>query len=164
MAISLWEMSAGFVTLSTMLDEQSPDEDILRSLEAIQGSLETKAVSIVNLIKSLDAEVKVIKDEEDRLSRRRKSKENTAANIRQYIQGAMIQMKLDKIKTPLINISVVNNPPSVYVSNPDIVPGEYMTFIPAQYVPDKKEIAKALKDGVEVKGCELQQKKGLRIR
>ena len=164
MAIALWEMSQGYVTLSNMIDEQSPDEDILNALSAIQGSIETKAVSIVNLIKSLDAEAKVIKEEEDRLSKRRKSKENTATNIRQYIQGAMEQMNLGEIKTPLISLSIQNNPPSLYIFDEPAIPTKYFTFIPEHYEIDKKAVKDALKDGVVINGCELQQKKGLRIK
>lgn len=164
MAIALYELSTAYQNVQNLIDDESPDTDIINALQVIEGQIEVKAVNIANLIKSLEAEAEVIKAEEKRLAQRRKSRENAADNVKQYLKLAMEQMGMDKIKTATRTISIQLNPPSVHVLNEDEIPGKFLTLIPEHYEVNKKAIAEAFKAGEEVKGAELTRGRSLRIR
>ena len=96
----MYELSQGYLAIQNMIDEESPDKDILNALQTIEGQIEVKAASMAGLMKSLESEADMLKTEEKRLSQRRKARENAITNIKSYLQGAMEQMGMDKIKTP----------------------------------------------------------------
>lgn len=164
MAIALYELSQAYLTVANMIDEETPDQDILNALMTIEGQIEVKAVNIANLIKSIEAEAEIIKAEEKRLSQRRKSRENVVINVKQYLKETMEQMGKDKIKTAVWTVSIQNNPPAVQITNEDEIPGKFLTLIPERYEVNKKLISEALKAGEEVKGAELSVGRSLRIR
>ena len=164
MSIALYELSEAHRNILNLIDEEIPDQDIMNALRAIEGHIETKAVNIANLVKSLEVEVDAIAAEEKRLARRKKSRENTVRNVKQYLRDAMEQVNMLKIKTPTMSISIQNNPPSVHVLSEDEIPGKFLTLIPEHYIADKKAIAEAIKGGEEVPGCELVRGRSLRIR
>jgi hypothetical protein len=164
MSMALYELSQSYTNVLNLIEDESPDADIMNALTVIEGAIEVKAGNIANLIKSLEAEAEVIKSEEKRLAQRRKSRENAADNVKQYLKVAMEQMGLDRIKSPTRTISIQTNPPAVQIMNEDEIPGRFLTLVPEHYIADKKAIAEALKAGEEVKGCELSRGKSLRIR
>lgn len=164
MSIALYNLSEAYQNVLNLIDEENLDSDILNALKTIEGAIEVKAVNIANLIKSLEAESKVIKAEEERLALRRKSRENAANSIKQYLQSNLNELKMDKIKTPTRSLYFQKNPPSIEITNLDLVPQKFLNFIPASYVPRKDEIAKAWKDGEEVPGVYVSQGRSLRIK
>lgn len=164
MSIALYELSEGYRNLLSLVDEDSPDTDILHALTTIEGAIEVKAVSIANVIKVIEAEADIIKAEEKRLALRRKSRENAVNGMKQYLQGVMEQLGMDKIKTPTRSVSLQNNPPSLYISNPEIIPQKYLTLYPARYEVRNTDVKEDLKAGMEIPGAELQIGRSLRIK
>ena len=164
MSIALYELSEGYRNLLSLVDDESPDQDILHALTTIEGAIEVKAVSIANVIKVIEAEAEVIKAEEKRLSLRRRSRENAVTGMKQYLQGVMEQLGIDKVDTPTRSVSVQNSPPALYISNPDIIPQKYLTLVPAHFEPRNADIKEALKAGIEIPGAELQIGRSLRIK
>lgn len=164
MGIKLYELSEAFLTLQNMVDEQMPDADILTALSTIQGDVETKAVSIADLIKGWEAEVSAITIEQQRLAKRKQSRENAIDHMKQYLYGAMNQMKLKRIATPTMTIAIQANKPSVKILDKDKVPGKFCTMIPEYWEVDKKAIAKAIKEGEKVDGVEMVESSSLRFR
>lgn len=164
MSIALYNLSEAYQNVLNLIDDENPDSDILKALQTIEGQIEVKASSMATLIKSLESEADFIKTEERRLAQRRKVRENAVSNIKQYLQSAMEQMGMDKIKTSTWTFNIQNNPPAVQIVNEDEIPGKFLTLIPERYEVNKKLISEALKSGEEVKGCELIRGKSLRIR
>ena len=164
MSIALYELAQGYRDLISLVDDESPDTDILHALTTIEGAIEVKAVSIANVIKVIELEADVIKAEEKRLSLRRRSRENAVTGMKQYLQGVMEQLGIDKIKTPTRSVSVQNCPPVLYISNPDIVPQKYLTLVPARYEVRNADIKEDLKAGIEIPGAELTVSRSLRIK
>ena len=164
MSIALYELSEAHASILNLIDDETPDQDIISALLVIEEQIETKAVNIANMVKTLEAEVEAIDTEERRLAKRKKSRSNTIKDIKQYLRGAMEQMGMDKIKTPTMSISIQANPPAVRIINEDEIPGKFLTLIPEHYEVNKKLISEALKAGGEVKGAELMRGKSLRIR
>jgi hypothetical protein len=164
MSIALYSLSEAYQNVLSLIDEENPDNDILKALQTIEGQIEVKASNMATLIKSLESEADFIKAEEKRLAQRRKIRENAVSNIKQYLQSAMEQMGMDKIKTPIWNFNIQNNPPAVQIINEDEIPGKFLTLVPEHYEVNKKLISEVLKAGEEVKGAELTRGRSLRIR
>lgn len=164
MSIALYELSTGYQNLLSLIDDEMPDQDILHALTTLEGQIEGKAISIANIIKQIEAEADVIKNEEKRLALRRRSRENAVGSMKSYLQGVMTQLDIDSLKSPTRSIKIQNNPPSVYVFDEDKIPGKFLTLVPEHYEVNKKLVADALKAKEVVPGAELTVGRSLRIR
>src|SRR5690554_44600 len=112
--MKLYELTENYLQLLEMAEDMDPE--LLRdTLESIQESIEDKAENTAKLIKSLEADVKAIKEEEKRLADRRKALEKKIENIKDYLQDQLELAGIDKVKRPTITVSIQNNPPSVRI-------------------------------------------------
>jgi len=162
--MTLYNLSESYLNVLDLIDEENPDSDFLKALRSIESSIEIKAVNIANLIKSLEADAKIIKEEEQRLKQRRESKLNAAASIKQYLSVTMDQMKRDRITSPTRTIAFQNNPPSLLITNKDLIPQKYLTLVPEHFEPRNAEIKDGLKSGEVIPGAELKVERSLRIK
>ena len=144
------------------LAEEIDTETLKNTLEAIQESIEDKAENVAKLIKSFDANVKALKEEEERLANKRKTLENKVIYLKKYLQEQLEHSGIEKIKRPIFTISIQNNPQSVDIQNEGLIPSHFM--IPVDPKVNKKKVLERLKLGELVPGCELKQTRGLRIR
>ena len=157
----LFELNQQYKQLQEMADDLDP-MTLKDTLESIKESIEDKAENTAKLIRSWEAEVNAIKEEEKRLANRRKALENRVSNTKAYLFEQMKNAGLEKVKRPTLTVSIANNPPSVEVIDPDKIPSLFM--IEQKPVIDKKAILVALKNGAEIEGCTITQGEGLRIR
>lgn len=143
------------------LDEQT----IADTLEAEGGALVEKGTNVGFVIRNLEASAEAIKAAEAAMAARRKAIENRAARLRAYLLDGMRVAGIQKIDSPYFAISIRKNPPSVDVFDADQVPADYMKAPPPPPpAPDKKLIAQALKDGMDVPGCRLAQGERIEIK
>ena len=159
--MKLYELSQSYVRLQEMAEELDP-QTYLDTLDAIKESLDDKAENTAKLIRSLEGDIEVMKAEEKRIAERRKTYEGKVSTLKQYLQVQMEIAGIEKVKRPLVTISIRNNPPSVRVLDESLIPSEYM--IPQEPKISKKDIKEALKNGEFVPGAELQSTKGLVIK
>jgi len=165
MSIKLYELTEGYKALWNLVDDNDSDLSMIETaLQTVEGAIEVKANNIIIFLKSLDADAKAIKEEEVRLATRRKAIENKHSSIKQYLQAQMELAGIEKLKGAISTLSIQNNPPSVQILDIDSIPGKYLTLIPEQYVPDKKRISEALKQGEDIPGASLSVGRSLRIR
>jgi len=113
------------------------------------------------VIKSLEADAVAAKTESDRLATRAKSFSSNAAEVRKRLYEAMKALNHEKIKTPLFNFAIQQNPVSVSIADGAVIPTEYMRITES---PDKTAIKSALEKGMVIQGCELTRSESLRIR
>lgn len=160
----LYELTEAYKKVWDMVDDDADLDCIEDTLQAIEGDIEFKAESMAKIIKSIEADEKVIKIEEERLYNRRKSLENQRTHIKSYLEQQLLTMGVDKIKTPTFTIAIQNNPPSVKILDESKIPECYLV----EQAPkiDKEAILEHLKSGSSslVMGCTLEQSKSLRIR
>ncbi|MDP4087361.1 MAG: siphovirus Gp157 family protein [Bacillota bacterium] len=157
----LYEMSQTRAQLLAMADSMDT-EVFIDTLAAIDEELEDKVENTAKFIRCLESDAEAIKAEEKRLADKRKALENKVSSIKEYLQHEMEFAGLDKVKRPTLTVSIQLNPPSVTVLDESLIPDTYM--IPVAPKLDKKSILKALKDGEEVPGCDIEQSKSLRIK
>lgn len=157
---SLYELTGIFKQIDEM--EGLDEETKLDTLDSIDWTdqFEEKVENTVKVIKNKEADVEQLKEEIDRLTKRKKSIENDITRLKTGLQGAFEITGHDKIKTLLFTVSLANNQPSVVVDE-ELLPRKY--FIQT-LKPDKTAIKELLKSGKKVKGAELQESRSLRIR
>jgi len=157
----LYELTESYMQLID-LSEQLDPETFKDTLDAIQDSLEDKVENTAKVVKSLESDVTAIKEEEKRLKERRRVLETKIDSIKNYLKEQLELAGIDKVKRPLITVSIQNNPPSVKVTDEKLIPSSFMIAKAPEL--DKKAVLKKLKDGEEVPGVELFQGRSLRIK
>ena len=109
-----------------------------------------KAENIGKYILSLEADVAAIRTEEERLASRKKSIENKASWLKDYLLREMMTAGIPKIKRELFTVSIRNNPPSVNVIDVEQLPNDFRRIIPETWQPDKKAILEHFKGSGEI--------------
>jgi len=160
--MKLYELTQNYLNLLDLLDNpEVPKEIIENALEEVEGTFEDKAENIVKLIRSVEAEVKAYKDEEDRLSTRRKTLENKVISLKGYLESSLKTIGKQEIKGKLFTLKIQKNAPSVVIDDVNTIPKKYLEVVEKV---DKKEIKEDLKNGLEIPGVKLEATESLRIR
>ena len=161
--MKLYEIAESFKNLESLLDDENiPKEMIEQALNEVQGTLEDKITGMCKYIKSIESDVEGIKNEVTRLEKMKKVKTNAITSIKIYMFDQLKALNMQKIKTPLFNVSIAKNPGSLIILDDTKIPMIYV--VPQELVFDKKAMLKDLKDNIEIQGCEIKQTEGLRIR
>lgn len=161
--MKLYELTQNYINLQELLDDpEVPVEIINAALSEVTEEIEDKAENIAKIIKGIEADVIALKEEETRLSYKRKGLEGRVKYLKEYLESSMRAVDKPKIKGKLFSFSIQKNPPSVDVLDECLVPEEFFN-IPAP-VLDKKEVLARLKAGEDIPGVAIKQTESLRIR
>lgn len=144
--MTLYEITEQYMAVQELMYDPEASEDTIRdTLESIFGDFEDKADGYAKIIMSMRADIKALKDEEDRLNARRKSLENRSAFLKDYLEANMRQIGKTKFKTALFSFNIQKNgglEPLVIDGLIDDIPGKYL--IPQPPVPDNAAIRRLL--------------------
>lgn len=163
--ITLYALADEFrATADQLADLDLPPEVVADTLESIALPLEQKAVSVACFVRNLEATAEQIKLAEDAMAKRRKAIQARADHVRKYLMDNMERCGISKIDSPYFNLAIRDNPESVDIDQPELIPQDYMREIPATYQPDKPLIKQAIKDGHDVPGARLVRGKRLDIK
>ena len=161
--MKLYELTQNYQNLLDLLDnELIPQDEITAALNGLEGEFDLKCENIAKLMKSIEPDINGLKEEEKRLSNRRKVLENRVINLKQYLTDSMRAIGREKIKGSIFTLSFGKCPPCAYISNLSLLDNIY--FIPQDPTVDKKLVLADLKNGMKVLGAELKQETSLRIR
>ena len=124
--------------------------------DVLRMERETKLENVACWVKNLCAEADAIREEENRLVKRRKAAETKAANLKSWLLAAMTREDgtTDKLKTGRVMVSVKRNPPSTVVDDA-LLPSSYKVA-KITYQPNKELIKRELLSGGEVPGAHLE--------
>lgn len=148
-----------------LADLDLPDEVIADTLESMSDDLEVKAKNTACVIRNMQSLAASIKEAEAAMAARRKAIEARAERVTKYLLDCMQHAGIQKIDGPHFALAVKQNPPSVVINEPGLIPAEYMRQKPPPPAePDKAAIAALLKSGVEVPGAHLSRGARLEIR
>lgn len=140
--------------------EEDLDPTLFRdTLESIEDVIEDKAVNYVTLIKKFKKEIEMFKEEENILAKRRKAIESKVSILKDNLYEGMKEIKAQHIKKGPITVRIQKNPPSVNITNEDLIPSIFYEEQPPKL--NKKLLKEKLKDE-SVPGAELIQKEGVR--
>jgi len=132
------------------LDEQT----IADTLDAMSGDLEVKAANVAMIVRNIEATANAIRDAEAAMEKRRNAMERKAERLRLYLLESMQHAGIKRVECPEFVLAVRDNPISVEVYEPALVPVEFMRQRDAPPAsPDKTAIKEAIKSGAEIPGC-----------
>lgn len=159
---SLFILKDNYKQIYDLIAEQEDEQILKDTLDSINDALEDKADGYVAVIKSLETDNIAIDEEIKRLKQRKTSNENGIKRLKETLQQVMEETGKEKFKTALNSYSISNNPPSLEVKDKNVVPKEFFTEQEPKL--NKKELLKAVKEGLEIEGIELKQSRSLRVR
>lgn len=162
--MKLYELEQNYLNLLDLLeDENVPPEMVHAALKEVEGNIENKAENITKLIKNTEADIKALKEEEQKLSIKRKSLENKKVSLKMYLESTLKAIGKQKIKGGIFTLSLQKNPPKLIIENLNAIPDKYIDE-EVTYFPDKEKIKNHLKEGREVPGAKLEYTESLRIK
>lgn len=131
--MKLYELSGQFAELFDRFDEineytpedggdPEADREKLRcawfdTLTAIEDEFDIKAENVACYIKSMNAEIKAMKEEESALRRRRQAFENSVERLKGYLLGTMNAIGRNKIDMPRARLSIRKNAESLVIDD-----------------------------------------------
>jgi hypothetical protein len=164
--LALYQLADEYLqAVERLSDMDLDDQTVADTLESLQGDMETKVVNVSKFIKNLEATSDAIAIAENAMHRRRQAIENRVERIKHYLKFHMERTGMSRIDSPWFKVAIRTNPPSVVIDAAPAIPCEFYVYpeAPAPY-PDKKAIAKAIKDGQEVPGAHLEQSTRVEIK
>lgn len=163
---NLFELTNERLALQNKLQELDFDtQTIVDTLEGDSTELQTKIENYGFVIRNMESFVESVKGEKQRLAEREEVYQARLDRIKEWLFKNMVACNFTKVECPAFTLSVQNNPPSVVIDAAGQIPGEFYVYpaAPEPY-PDKKAIAKAIKDGAIVNGAHLEQTQRLVIK
>jgi hypothetical protein len=122
--------------------------------------IDYKVESICKVIRNLEAQATVFKDEEERLAKKRKVAENGVKRLKDSLLNFMQVTSNKKVSTGLFTVSLGSST-AVEVIDEDLVPEGYKVYSPKV---NKTSIGADLKAGLEVPGAQLKESYHVRIK
>ena len=157
----LYELSTGYKNIEYLLENGEDNEELAAVLNSLDEEIEDKAENIAKLIKNYEADIEAFKTEEKRIAERRRTLENDVKRLKEYLFNNMKLTGKTKFKSGTFSFNIAKNPPSVEITNQDIISSDYKVLTETI---DKKAILTDLKEGKDVQGAILKQNESLRIR
>lgn len=163
---NLYELKNEFDQLWAILeDEAASDEMIAGAFDTATEDLAIKLENCCKYIKNQEALIAGLKEEEKRISTKRKSAENAVERLKSLMKMALDAAEIKKLACGTFTCSVQANPKKVVVDEQyiDNIPEEYLKF--AEPEIDRKKLKDHLEAGYDLEGiAHLEQTTGLRIR
>lgn len=160
--MTLWEIDKRINEIlenDFYIDEETGEVFLPENLDDLSVERTEKIENIALYIKNLKSEAEAIKSEVESLKSRADIKKKKAERLTDYLDKILGG---EKLETPKVALSYRKST-SVNIENEEIIPDEFMT-IKTEKKPNKVAIAKSLKNGETVIGCELVEKQNLQIK
>ena len=157
--MNLYQITAEYrQQLAQLADLELDAQTVADTVEAMQGDVEHKLRAVIAYSLELDVLAVGAKDAAARMADRAKALQSRVEWLRAYALRAMQDTGIAEVATDEFAAKVAKKPASVNVTDPALIPADYLRTPPAPApAPDKTAIAAALKAGQAVPGCELVQ-------
>lgn len=136
------------------------DEAIQELFNDIKTDLDNKLDNSQYVIRQLLSDAEMLDNEVKRLNAKKSALENRADNLKKMMLSAILASEQKSIKT-LYHSFTTRKSESVNIINDNLIPRQYLAI---KYEAKKADIKKAIKDGVEVEGCEIVSKDSLTVK
>lgn len=167
--MKLYEIDTKIIRLINLYENGEIDLDTyIDTMSSLEFEQNDKIDNIACYIKQLLAEEKALKEEIDNLTKRRKAKQRTIENLKDYISDSMKINKIDKIETTRNIIKFRNNAVKVNIQDEEkflLWAMENRDELLNYKKPDinKTALKEYLKDN-EIEGVNLIREKTLQIK
>lgn len=155
---SLYELTGQYLEIYNMELDEETKLDTLDSIDW-ETEYETKVENYIKVMKNIDADVEARKAEIKRLMELNKADEKKKEHLKDTLSTSMNMTGHERVDTPLFKVSFRKSQ-AVEVDE-TILPEAYKV---ATWKPDKKRLKEDLKNGLEIIGASLVERKNLSIR
>lgn len=167
--LTLFQIAAEYREAAETLAQLDLDEQTLKdTLEGMSGDITVKAQNYAFIIRNMESLAEAAKQAAAGMTGRAKAIQARAERIRSHLLDGMQFAGIKKIECPQFTLSLRGNNPSVVVFDEKQIPLAYMSMPPVppppQLTPNKTMIAAAIKAGIEVPGCRLEQSHRVEIK
>ncbi|MCI8332639.1 MAG: siphovirus Gp157 family protein [Clostridiales bacterium] len=138
------------------------EEKAQKLLEDLQGQRNEKIENIALYIKDLSAKAEAIKQEEQRLSERRKAKEKKIEWMKQFLTTSLLSSSTEKFESARVCIGFRKSE-KIIIENEAALEDKYIT-VETKRTPNKKALKEAIKAGAAVQGAHIQESKNIQIK
>lgn len=168
---TLYELSTDIARVREVLEDPAvvatlsaeQEAEITAALDRALGNLLPAKVSrYCEAIQEFKAFEAACKEEEERISARRKTVTNVRERMMARLKMGLEVAGVDRVEAGTFVVALQNNPPAVEVEQMSAVPDRFLVRPPP--VPDKRAILDALKRGEDVAGCVMTVGRHVRIR
>lgn len=157
---NLYELSQALEGFEYEFDEETGEFLNADELDKLMADRDEKVLNCIFFMLNKQAEAEALKNEKLKLGKRQAQAEKSVESMKKYISsclGGLPWKSHDGVhKVSYRKSEVVAVPDNVFE-----IDDEYLTY--AEPKPNKDAIKKAIKSGIEVKGCELVEKKNVQI-
>lgn len=155
---SLYELTGQYLEIYNMELDEETKLDTLDSIDW-ETEYETKVENYIKVMKNIDADVEARKTEIKRLMELNKADEKKKDHLKDTLSESMSLTGHERVDTPLFKVSFRKSQ-AVEVDE-TVLPEAYKV---ATWKPDKKRLKEDLKNGLEIIGASLVERKNLSIR
>ncbi len=161
---SLFNISQEYkeIMLEIEMAEGEITPEIAERLDAVSSSIEVKAQNYSFIMKAYETNNTIIDAEMERLKILKARNARNVDSLKQRLKGAMEDMGVQKITTPLISVSFRKSE-SVEVEDENLVPIDYKVK-KEEWRVDKAKIKDAIKSGAVVLGASISVNNNLQIK
>ena len=155
---TLYELTGQFLDIYNLELDEETKLDTLDSIDW-QTDYEEKVENYIKVMKNLEADIEARKNEIKRLTDLNKADEKKKDHLKETLSASMILTGHERVDTPLFKVSFRKSQ-AVEVDEL-VLPESYKV---ATWKPDKKRLKEDLKNGLEIVGASLVERKNLSIR
>lgn len=155
---TLYELTGQFLDIYNLELDEETKLDTLDSIDW-NSDYENKVENYIKVMKNLEADVEARKNEIKRLTELNKADEKKKDHLKETLSTSMQLTGHERVDTPLFKVSFRKSQ-AVEVDEL-VLPESYKV---ATWKPDKKRLKEDLKNGLEIVGASLVERKNLSIR
>ena len=155
---TLYELTGQFLDIYNLELDEEIKLDTLDSIDW-ETEYETKVENYIKIMKNLEADVEARKNEIKRLTELNKADEKKKEHLKDTLSASMSLTGHERVDTPLFKVSFRKSQ-AVEVDEA-VLPEAYKV---ATWKADKKRLKEDLKNGLEIIGASLIERKNLSIR
>ena len=158
--MTLYEITQDDLDIMTVLaDPDSNAEDLQEAIEKVEANFRDKADAYGKIYTELMADVEKAQDEIDRLTAKRRAKENGAKRLKDAMLNAMLTTGRNKVEGHLFSFSTRKSKKLEITGE---VPEDFLRYKDPE--PDKKMITDWIKNGHDVSWAHLEENTSLIVR
>ena len=155
---TLYELTGQFLDIYNLELDEETKLDTLDSIDW-QTDYENKVENYVKVIKNTEADIEARKNEIKRLTELNRADERKNERMKENLKESMALTGHERVDTTLFKVSFRKS--EVVEVDDLLLPEAYKV---ATYKPDKKRLKEDLKNGLEIIGASLVERKNLSIR
>ena len=157
--LTLYALGDKYIALVEQLEAAALDDvTIADTIEStgIVDDFNAKAEALVMVARNFEQFDDAVDAEIARLKALKDARHKRAEGVRAYLKREMTRTGITRIECPRFVIGLRNNPESVEIFDPRMIPRAFMRLPPLpEAAPDKTAIKEAIKAGLEVPGARL---------